>query len=230
MTKNEKRLNGSRLTVTRAWKIGGLARKEREQAGWGNAVLEQLAARGFEGIGSAAFLLLFVRLHDRWPVEKAREAERIGVKLRDLPNLLAFDGSPAERRQLESDPAVRQRVEERLRLQEQIFAEIEAGTLRGNQVRERVAALRKQHANLWPAGSQKMLALRDHRATRERTEAYLGALKSSKTLLLRDAGRVSREMQRSMREQVRAIEGQLASFVAQVALLDRQSETSGQNG
>ncbi|MCW8129372.1 MAG: hypothetical protein KIS92_03225 [Planctomycetota bacterium] len=212
------------VSVSRAWKVGGLAKKEQEKAGWGNGVLLQLAARRFEGLGSAAILLQMVRLNDRWPLEKAQEADRVGVKLRDLPNLLAFDASPAERREMGTNPAIRQRVEKRLRLQQQVFAEIEAGELKGNQVRERVAAIRKQHPDLWPAGSQKLLALRDHRATRERTVAYLDALKSSKALLLRDAGKISPELQHSMHEQVRAIEGLLGSFVAQVALLDRQSD------
>lgn len=207
-----------------------MAKQEQEKAGWGKKILEQLAAQRFEGIGSAAILLQTVRLRDRWPFEKAQEADRIGVKVRDIPNLLAFDASPAERRQIETNPKVRMRVEKRLKLQLQVFQEIEAGKLAGNQVRERVAALRKQHANLWPAGSQKLLALRDHRATRERTEAYLVALKSSKVLLLRDAGRVSQELQHSIGEQLRGIEGLLGSFVAQVALLDRQAETTGQNG
>lgn len=225
-----KRLLGSHkkevMSVTRAWQIGGLAKKEQEKAGWGNGVLQQLAARQFEGIGSAAILLQTVRLKDRWPFEKAREVERIGGKFREVPHLLTFDASPAERRQLETNPLIRQRVEKRLKLQQQVFAEIEAGKLSGNQIRERVAALRKQYSDLWPAGSQKLLTLRDHRATRERTDAYLGALKSSKALLLRDAGKVSRELQQSLNEQVHAIEGLLGSFVAQVALLDRQA---GQN-
>lgn len=223
------RRTASSLSATRAWKIGGMAKQEQEKASWGRKVLQQLAARGFEGVGSAAYLLLMVRLHDRWSYEKAREAERIGVKVRDLPNLLAFDASPAERRQLESDPAVRQRVEERLKLQRQVFAEIEAGELAGNQVRERVSALRKQHAALWPAGSQKLLKLRSHRATREKTLVFLNELKSSKGILLHEAGKVSQDEKRSLGELMQEIESMLKSLVAKVALLDRQSDSAAQN-
>ncbi|GMV83634.1 MAG: hypothetical protein AMXMBFR7_48180 [Planctomycetota bacterium] len=209
------------LSVTRAWKIGGLAKKEQKKAGWGSSVLEQLAARSFKGIDCAAILLQLVRLHDRWSIKQAQLADRIGVKVRDLPNLLAFDASPAERREMETNPAIRRRVGKRLKLQRQIFAEIEAGELTGFRVRERISTLRKQHANLWPVGSQKVLRLRGHRAACEQIEAFRSAMKASKSALLRDASKVSKDVKNAIGELMFEIEGKLEALVAKVKLLDQ---------
>ncbi|MBE7463018.1 MAG: hypothetical protein HS116_05920 [Planctomycetes bacterium] len=217
------------LSVTRAWQIGGMAQKEQEKCGWGNAALAQLAVRRFEGIGSAAILLQLVRLHDRWSIKQAQLADRIGVKLRDLPNLLAFDASPAERREMASNPAIRRRVSKRLKLQQQIFAEIKAGNLSGYRVRERVSELRKRHAYLWSSGSQKVLVLRAHRATRERIIAFIDTLRAAKRGVLRSAGKIGQDEKTVMGELMHEIDCKLESLLAMLALLDCQPDAAAKN-
>lgn len=216
----KRKVNESRMTFVKAHEIGQKYHGAKKAAGWGSKAGKWLAAQGIDGVHSEANLDQYERMYLRWPRSKAELADSLGISIRYAVNLVAFDPTPEEVEAKKTDDALRLQVEEKLELQDQLFRDIKAGLVKGNQIRKRISMLRKLHANLLSPGEHRLLSLRDHRATRDKIKVLIEHLRASKALLLQDSGRVSPELQKSLNDQLKAVEGQLEALTALLKLLD----------